>query len=212
MKSLEILNKTKILRTIEALKKNNIEGIFLENETEIFSFLKSLLKENSTIGFGGSKTLEQLGILDFLREGNYNLLDRARPDLSSEEIEKILKECFFADYYFSSSNAITENGEIYNVDGNGNRVAAITYGPKKVFLIVGVNKIVKNVEEAIERNRNISAPANCIRLKRNTPCSKIGYCVECRAEDRICNTYVLMKHQRFKDRITVIFLNKSLGY
>ena len=212
MKSLETLYETKILRTIEALEKNNIKGIYLKDEKKIFSLLKSLLKEKATIGFGGSKSLEQLGVLDFLRKENYNLLDRAKPGLSQEEIKKILKECFFADYYLASANAITENGEIYNVDGTGNRVAAITYGPEKVILFVGANKIVANVEEAIERNKNIAAPANCLRLNKNTPCSKLGHCVECNSQDRICSTYVLMKYQKIKDRITVVFLNKSLGY
>ena len=124
----------------------------------------------------------------------------------------MFKESFFADAYFTSSNAVTENGELYNVDGNGNRVAAMLYGPEKVIVICGVNKIVKNVEEAIKRNRECAAPINAKRLNKETPCSKVGYCMDCKSKDRICNEYTLIKRQNRKERMHIIFLNENLGY
>ena len=112
----------------------------------------------------------------------------------------------------TSTNAITEYGEIYNVDGNGNRVAAMLYGPDKVIIVAGVNKIVPNVEEAIIRTKEYASPINAKRLNKETPCTKIGRCVECNSDNRICNEYTLIKRQIDKNRIHVIFLNDNLGY
>ena len=127
-------------------------------------------------------------------------------------MKEIYRKSFFCDTYFASANAITEKGEIYNVDGNGNRVAAILYGPEKVILIVGVNKIVSDVEEAIKRNKEISGPANAKRLNTATPCAKVGKCMDCRSNDRICCEYTLIKRQRTSNRIHVIFVNESIGF
>ena len=109
-------------------------------------------------------------------------------------------------------NIITEDGELYNVDGNGNRVAAMLYGPDKVIVICGINKIVKDVDEAIKRNKAISAPMNAKRLNKKTPCAKVGYCMNCNSPERICNEYTLIKKQRSSERMHVIFLNENLGY
>lgn len=212
MNSIKTLNELKIKHTMEVLERNNFSTHFFQTKEELYIFLKSYMKKDGVIAFGGSKTLEQIGILDFLRTERYNVLDRGKEGLSREEIEKIFRDSFFADYYFSSANAITEDGIIYNVDGNGNRVAAITFGPKHVFIIVGVNKIVKNLDMAIKRNESIAAPANAIRLNKKTPCTKIGNCVECKSEDRICSSYSFIKHQKNKDRIHIIFLNENLGF
>jgi len=127
-------------------------------------------------------------------------------------LKKLYRNTFSADVYFTSTNAITEKGELYNVDGNGNRVAAMLYGPDKVIIIAGINKIVENIEEAIKRNERVSAPANCKRLNRATPCVKVGHCIDCSSEERICNEYTIIRRQGNKDRIHVIFLNEELGY
>lgn len=157
-------------------------------------------------------TLFETGVIDHLRSGRYNFLDRYKEGLTDSDIKEIYRKSFFADAYFTSSNAITEDGEIYNVDGNGNRVAAMIYGPDKVIIVAGINKIVKDLDEAIERNREMAAPANAKRLNKNTPCAKIGYCMDCTSADRICRNYVLIKNQGRKDRMYVIFVNKNLGY
>lgn len=157
-------------------------------------------------------TLFEIKIIDFLRSGRYNFLDRYKENLTQTDLKEIYRKSFSANTYFASANAITEEGEIFNVDGNGNRVAAILYGPDKVILIVGVNKIVKNIDEAIKRNKDISGPANAKRLNLQTPCAKVGYCMDCESKDRICCEYTVIKRQRNENRIHVIFVNDNLGF
>lgn len=202
----------KIKRTIENLKKNNMEAYFVEDEKELISIFKSLIKEGDTVSLGGSMTLFETGIIDFLKNGNYKLLDRYKKGLKPEDMKNIFRKSFFCDDYITSSNAVTENGELYNVDGNGNRVAAMIYGPDNVIVIIGKNKIVSNLNEAVERVKYNAAPANSKRLNINTPCTKFGYCVDCKADGRICNDYVLIKRQKTKGRIKIIILNEDLGY
>lgn len=205
-------NEMKINRTIEALKKNNMNGYYAKNRDEVIELIKDIVKEGSKVAVGGSETLSELGILEHLRSGRYDFLDRYKEGLTREEVTNIFKQSFLADAYLSSCNAITENGELYNVDGNGNRVAAMLYGPDKVIVICGINKIVKDVDEAIKRNREISAPMNAKRLNKKTPCAKVGYCMNCNSPERICNEYTLIKKQRSSERMHVIFLNENLGY
>lgn len=206
------LNEIKIDRTIDALKENGINGYYVKSRQELIDLITTLTKEGDTVSCGGSMTLFETGVIDYLRSGRFNFLDRYKEGLSGEDIKKIYREAFSADVYFSSSNAITEAGELYNVDGNGNRVAALLYGPDKVIIVAGVNKIVKNIEEAILRNETVAAPANCKRLNTLTPCEKIGYCVDCSNPNRICCEYTVIKRQRNKERFHVIFLNENLGY
>ena len=205
-------NEMKINRTIEALKKNNMNGYYAKNRDEVIELIKDIVKEGSKVAVGGSETLSELGILEQLRSRRYDFLDRYKEGLTREEVTNIFKQSFLADAYLSSCNAITENGELYNVDGNGNRVAAMLYGPDKVIVICGINKIVKDVDEAIKRNREISAPMNAKRLNKKTPCAKVGYCMNCNSPERICNEYTLIKKQRSSERMHVIFLNENLGY
>lgn len=202
----------KIARTISNLQKNNMEAYYAEDEKELLEMISPLLKPGETISSGGSITLQETGILNFLRNGNYNFLDRYKKGLSPEDIEGIFKKCFFADTYFVSSNAITEDGELYNVDGTGNRVAAMLFGPKQVIVVVGINKLVKNLDAAENRLHELAAPANCVRLNRNTPCTKTGYCMDCQSKDRICNEYVIIKRQNKPGRIKVFIVGKDLGY
>lgn len=197
---------------MENLEKNNMEAYYVTTNKDLLDKVRELVKEGDIVAVGGSMTLFDTGIIDFLRQGNYKFLDRYRNGLTGVDIKEIFRESFFANAYFTSSNALTENGELYNVDGNGNRVAAMLYGPDSVIVIVGINKIVKNLEEAIKRNRETSAPANCKRLNKETPCAKLGYCMDCNSADRICNDYVLIKRQGIKGRIKVIIVNEELGY
>ncbi|HHY91300.1 MAG TPA: lactate utilization protein, partial [Clostridiales bacterium] len=139
----------KIKRTIENLEKNNIKGYFVQNEEEACSKIKELIPEGSTVAVGGSMTLFEIGAIDLLRNGKYNFLDRYEAGLTAEQMKEIHRKAFFADAYLTSSNAVTEEGELYNVDGTGNRVAAMIYGPDKVIVVVGFNKIVKDLNEAI---------------------------------------------------------------
>ncbi|WP_129595817.1 lactate utilization protein [Anaerophilus nitritogenes] len=202
----------KIERTIEALKKNNMEGYFVKDEKELLDKLSSLLQKGETISVGGSVTLFETGIIDLLRSGQYNFLDRYEKGLTEENIKEIYRKSFFANTYLTGTNAITENGELYNVDGTGNRVAAMIYGPDQVIVVVGFNKIVKNLNEAIERNKQIAAPINAKRLKKKTPCASTGVCIDCTSPERICNEYTLIKRQRIQGRIKVFIVDKELGY
>lgn len=206
------VNEQRILRTIEALNENNINGYMASSKEELIEKIKEIVPSGSKVGYGGSMTLFESGVMEHLRSERYDLLDRDKKGLTSEEVKEIYRSAFSADAYFSSTNAITEKGELYNVDGNGNRVAAMLYGPEKVIVIVGVNKIVKDVESAIKRNREVSAPANANRLNRKTPCAKVGYCMDCKSEEKVCREYTLIRSQNRNDRMYVIFINEELGY
>lgn len=154
---------------------------------------------------------------------DYNFLDRSAPGMTRPEVEEVYRQTFRADTFFMSTNALTENGELYNVDGNSNRVAALLYGPKSVIVVCGINKIVKNIDEAIKRVKTIAAPQNTIRLGIETPCGKTGECVSlrkenpelcdgCHSDTRICCNYVVSAQQRHIDRIKVIIIGEEYGY
>ncbi|UPA28950.1 lactate utilization protein [Terrisporobacter glycolicus] len=206
------VNEKKIEKTINNLQKNNIKGYYAKNNEEVINIIKDIAKEGEMVSVGGSMTLFETKVIDLLRSGRYNFLDRYEENLTPADMKEIYRKSFYADTYFSSTNAITEEGEIFNVDGNGNRVAAMLYGPDKVVLVVGVNKIVKNIDEALSRNKNISGPANAKRLNTATPCAKVGYCMDCKSDDRICCEYTIIKRQRTKNRMYVIFINDVLGF
>lgn len=206
------LQEIKIKRTIEALKENGINGYSVKDKEQLKELVKSIIEKGSIVTVGGSMTLFEAGIIDLLRNGDYNFLDRYKEGLTRDEIEKIYRDAFSSDYYITSTNALTEKGELYNVDGNGNRVAAMIYGPKKVIVIAGVNKIVKDLDAAIVRMKEIAAPANAIRLNRNTPCSKVGHCCDCKSPEKICRDYTVIRSQGDKERFHVIIVEENLGY
>lgn len=211
-KNTEFVIESRIKKTMENLEKNNMEAYYVDNVDSLKAKLSELINEGDTIGVGGSMTLFETGIIDLLRSGKYNFLDRYKTGLTPEDTKNIFRQSFSADAYIVSSNAITENGELYNVDGTGNRVAAMIYGPDNVIVIAGINKIVKDADQAVLRTKEIASPANSKRLNKSTPCTKIGYCMECSSNQRICNDYVLIKRQAVKGRIKVILVGKELGY
>ena len=209
-----------IKKTMEALKKNNMEPFFVKTKEEAKNQAIALLNKGETLSCGGSVTLAETGIFDALKSGDYNFLDRSREGLTAEDINKIYRDTFFADTYLTSANALTTKGELINVDGNANRVSAITFGPKQVIVVVGSNKIAENIQEGIKRVKQIAAPLNTKRLGKNTPCSKTGVCIAvngdladgCNSPDRICCHYVISAYQRQKNRIKVIICEETLGY
>ena len=178
-KNIEWIKSKKVTRTMENLEKHNMEAYYVQDENELIKKISEFTKEGETVAVGGSMTLFETGVIDYLKNGNFNFLDRYKDGISGEELKEVYRKSFFADSYFASSNAITENGELYNVDGTGNRVAAMIYGPDKVILVVSTDKIVKDLEAAINRNQEYSAPGNAKRLNRKTPCAKVGYCMDC---------------------------------
>lgn len=209
--NLKWVNEIKINRTLEALRKNNMEGYLINTENELIHKIQELVNEGSKVSLGGSMTLFETKIMEHLRSGRYELLDRYKEGLTADEIKEIYRKSFFCDAYFTSTNAITEEGELYNVDGNGNRVAAMLYGPDKVIVIAGVNKIVKDINEAIYRVENLAAPENAKRLNRKTPCTVTGKCMNCNSPERICREYTVIR-KPVPNRIFVLLLNEEYGY
>lgn len=199
-------------RTIDNLRKHNMAGYFVKDDIELIELLKELIAESSVVGVGDSTTLFETGVIDFLRKGSYKFLDKYRENITSEEKKQIYIQNFSAHTFICSTNALTENGELYNIDGNGSRVAPMIYGPKQVVLVAGINKIVKDLKEAEKRVRNYSAPIDAKRLNKNTPCTTLGYCVDCKSPNRICNDFTIITGQFIKDRIKVIIVGKELGY
>ncbi|GKT33707.1 Uncharacterised conserved protein UCP020269 like protein, partial [Aduncisulcus paluster] len=176
---------------------------YVKNEDELHDLLKTLIPEGQTVSFGGTMTLFETNTMDWLRAQNYNLLDRYAEGLTPADIKQLYRNAFSADTYITSTNAVTEDGQLYNVDGRGNRVAAMIYGPDQVVVVTGTNKIVRDHDEAIQRNRRVAAPANVKRLSRKTPCHTLGYCTDCDSPDRVCNAFVTISKQAEKDRIKV---------
>ena len=212
-----------ITKVSENLRRNNMVPYIVETKNEILPLLKTLLPDSASVGVGGSVTLDEIGVIPFLRTANYEFFDRYAEGLSRPDVVEIMRKALLADVFITSSNAITEKGELYNVDGNGNRVAALCFGPKEVIVIVGANKIVKDLKAAEERVKTIAAPKNCQRLVLDSPCSKTGECASmkmtdremcdgCFTDSRICSTYVLSGYQRVKDRIKVIICKENMGY
>jgi len=196
-------------RTIEALRKNRFEAEYIETPEQLLQRLDQLMPAGSTCSVGGSVTLSEAGVLDYLRSGRYTFYDRYDPAANPEEVYHQAMSC---DFYFTSSNAITQEGELYNIDGHGNRLAALIWGPKKVIVITGYNKIVTDRQAAVDRMKTIAAPANAMRLSKKTPCAVTGYCHNCASDDRICSQELFTGWQRNPGRIHVIILGGEYGY
>lgn len=208
-----------IEKTLKNLEKNNMAAYYTKTKQETVELVRSLLKEGETISCGGSVSLSESGVFALMQSGNYNFLDRSRAT-SPEEIEEIYRRTFYADTFLGSVNALTEEGELINVDGRCNRIAAIAFGPKSVILVVGRNKIVPSLVDGYKRVKTVAAPLNAKRLGCNTPCAKTGVCITpdaditkgCMSEDRICAVCTVSSRQREKNRIKVIICEESLGY
>ena len=210
-KYLKSIMDKRIVRTMENLKKNRMQAYYVETGKQVTAQIAALMTEGETVAVGGSMTLFETGVIDFLRSGRYHFLDRYAENLTREQLDTIYHQSFMADTYLTSSNAITEEGELYNVDGNGNRVAAMIYGPKSVIVVAGMNKIVKDMIEAENRLKCIAAPANTSRLQSKTPCVETGSCQDCKSKQRICCSYTVLRQQR-NDRIKVIIVGEAFGY
>ena len=208
----------RIEKVIKNLAKNNTAGYYVERKEEVVPLLKTLIKEGDTVAVGGSMSLFECKVIDMLRQGNYNFLDRYKQGLTRKEIDEIYIESFSADVYLTSSNAVTESGELYNVDGTSNRIAAIGYGPKSVIIVVGRNKIVKDIEEAIIRVKTIVAPKNAQRLGAKSYCEKNQCCITysdfagCYSDGRHLQQLSDLLVPTKKDRIKVIITGENIGY
>lgn len=218
------INEALIKSVMENLENNNMKSYYCETSSEAKELVMSLIKEGATVTNGGSVTMKEIGVMDAVKErADITYLDRNREGLTPEEVKEIYKKAFFADVYLMSTNALTVKGELYNVDGNSNRVAALLYGPESVIVVCGVNKIVENLDEAVNRVKTVAAPKNTVRLHTGSYCESSGECMSlknegafmcdgCKGAGRICCNYVVSAQQRHKDRIKVIIVNESLGY
>lgn len=208
-KNTRFVEQKRLERVQKALEKNRMEAYIVADASEVVPLLRSLLHNNDTVTCGGSRTLFECGIIDMLLEGPYDYLDRYAP---GADTAAVYRQAFSADAYLASANAVTESGEIFQVDGTGNRVAALAFGPSNVILVVGQNKIVPDIEAARRRNAEIAAPANAVRVDAKTPCAATGKCNDCSSPDRICSTELVLRQQRIQGRIKVILVPEELGY
>ena len=208
----------RIRRTMDALEKNNMNAYYAPASADAVRIVETLLQEGDTISCGGSVTLDASGVKALMRSGRYRFLDREAVQTDAER-QEIYRKTFSADAFLTSSNAITECGELYNIDGGGNRVAAMLFGPKKVIVVAGYNKIMRDLDAAQAYVKGITTPANALRLHIDTPCTHAAcpgtdgnMCSGCRSENRICSLYTVMARQRVKGRVHVILIGEEIGY
>lgn len=213
MKDINTNTRNKLLaqKVIKGLESRNMLGFYAETKEDALKKALELIPEGSSVGWGGSMSIAEIGLQDTIINGNYQVYNR---DIckSPEEKREVELKIFGCDYFLCSSNAITEDGILVNIDGNSNRVAAIAYGPKNVVMIVGMNKVAKDVDSAISRARNIAAPINAQRFPVDTPCKHTGSCANCKSIDCICCEFLITRYSRHANRIHVILVNEALGF
>ena len=196
------------------MKKLSMRGIsssYFDNIEDLQTRVRTMIPKNSVVSWGGSETLKETGVIDILKTGDYEAIDRSSAN-TDEEKRILYSKSVLSDYYFMSTNAITLDGELVNIDGSGNRVACLIHGPEKVVVIVGMNKITMDVESAIKRIQNIASPPNALRLERNTPCYRTGQCGNCFSADCMCNNIVITRKSAIEGRIKVFFVAENLGF
>lgn len=204
--------KTLANTMIKNFGKRNIEGFYCDTKEEAVTLAMNLMKEGGTVGMGGTETVKEIALIDAIkRTPSLHFIDRETAK-NPEEKKAIYRESFNADYYLMSSNAITIDGELVNIDGNGNRVACLIYGPEQVIVLAGMNKVVDDVESGIQRVGIHAAPPNAARLGTRTPCAALGHCGDCHSEDCMCCQIVITRHSRQKGRIKVILIGEELGF
>lgn len=205
-------NELKLKTVIKNLEKRNMTGYYCESAEEAAAQVLALIPEGSEVSWGGSLTLDQIGVRDMVKAGNYVVNDPMNYPTPAQSIEARRKS-LLADVFLTSANAVTMDGEIVNIDGIGNRVAAIIFGPKKVIMVVGVNKLVNTEADAVDRIRCDACPPNVVRLGRKTPCGVTGKCAECLIQgETICCQTNVTRFSGINDRIHVILVNEVLGY
>ena len=196
---------------IKNLEKRNMEGYYFETGAECAAAILATIPEGSVISWGGSETIKEIGLMDAIHNKRYELIDRTLAK-NPDEARQIFAKTVLADYYLMSSNAITIDGELINIDGNGNRVACLIQGPKHVIIAVGMNKVVTDVESGIARVRNMASPPNAIRLNKQIPCATTGHCNDCLAPDCFCNQVVITRRSGHTGRIKVYLVGEELGF
>lgn len=195
---------------VKNLQNRHFEAYYCANKEEALEKALSLIPNGSTVGWGGATSAQQIGLLDAVRQGDYVVYDREQVPM--EQRAAIAAKCATADVFITGANALSVTGEMVNIDGIGNRVAAIVYGPKSVIVIAGMNKVCADLDSAIKRARTVAAPINHQRFGGETPCMVTGVCGDCKREDCICNQILITRHCRPAGRIKFIIVGESLGF
>ncbi len=195
-------------KVIKGLESRNMKGYYAANKEEALKLALELIPEKSSISMGGAMSAHEIGLVDALKAGDYNFIDRD----AAEDKRVAMLAAYDADYFLTSANAITEDGVMVNIDGNSNRVSAIAQGPKHVIAIVGMNKVCPDADTAMKRARNVAAPINAQRFGLSTPCAKTGACMDCKSPDTICCQFLITRYSRHEGRIHVIMVNDNLGF
>ena len=200
----------------EAMNANNFDAVVVNSAVEAKTVvLEKIIPETGakTVSWGGSLTFVATGIYDVLKErSDIDVLDTFAKELTAEDMLERRRQSLLVDLFITGSNAVTETGQLVNLDMFGNRVGAITFGPRHVVILVGRNKIVTDLDEAMFRIKNYAAPVNTMRLNKKTPCRKTSYCEECKSPDRICNTWTITEKSFPKGRVKVILINEEMGF
>lgn len=196
---------------IENMRKKNLEGYYCATSAEAVEKALSLMPEGSSITWGGSESIKECGLMDAIHEKNYELINRDEAK-TPEEARLMYARQVMADFYLMSTNALTVDGELVNIDGRANRVSCLCWGPENVIIIAGMNKVTQDVESALKRVRTFAAPPNTVRLNRNTPCAKTGKCGNCYSPDCICSQIVITRRSSTPNRIKVILVGEELGF
>ncbi|MBQ6371345.1 MAG: lactate utilization protein [Firmicutes bacterium] len=205
-----IIKRNELLATkvIKGLESRNMTGYYAADQKEALEKALELIPEGSTVTMGGAMSAHEIGLVQALKDGNYNFIDRD----AMEDKRAAMLASYDADVFLSSVNSMTEDGQLVNIDGNANRVSAIAQGPKKVIFIVGMNKVCDDLDGAMKRARNVAAPINAQRFGLNTPCAKTGSCMDCKVPDTICCQFLITRYSKHPGRIHVILVNDCLGF
>ena len=195
-------------KVIEGLASRNMTGYYAADKEAALQLALSLIPEGSTVTMGGGMSVHEIGLPAALKEGNYNFIDRDE----MKDKRAAMLAAYDADFFLMSTNAMTEDGILVNIDGNSNRVSALAQGPRKVIIIAGMNKVCDDVDGAMKRARNVAAPINAQRFGLNTPCAKTGSCMNCKSPDTICCQFLITRYSKHADRIHVILVNDMLGF
>lgn len=195
---------------LKNLHSRHFDAWYCENREEALNLALSLIPEMSVVGWGGAMSAQQIGLIDALNNGNYRAIDRDKTT-TPEERKAAMKQCLLADVFITGANALSMDGQMVNIDGVGNRVAAIAYGPESVIVIAGMNKVVDTLEDAVRRARTVAAPMNKQRFAAQTPCEITGTCADCKSEGCICNQMLITRNSKPAGRIKIILVGEDLG-
>lgn len=195
---------------VKNLKSRHFEAYYCDSKVDALAQVLALIPQGSSVGWGGAMSAQQVGIMDALSAGNYKVIDRDLAE-TPEQREQLMRDCLGADYFITGANAISMDGQMVNIDGYGNRCAAIIYGPQNVFVVAGMNKVTDDLESAIIRARTVAAPMNQQRFCKDVPCTVTGTCSDCKSADCICNQMLITRHGRAGGRIKFIIVGENLG-